>query len=183
MQSGASSVTRETRMNRLLAALVLIVLTSTAVRAEQLTWRFDFFDQAHFSYMWGWMGDDFGPFTGEITSAKVVFDGYITEGDIDTSDFYFTFDVPTLGKQAWINLTGENMGWTGSGPVSHTFTSTDFNGELREGRFGAEMTACMPGAPSCNGSGSFVGEAYIEFTIEGLRADPVFNSNFDDIWE
>ena len=169
-------------MTRLLAAIALFIFASASVRAEQLNWRFDFFGQAGFSYLWGWMGDDNGPFTGEITSAKVVFEGYITEGDIDTSDFYFVFDVPTLGKQTWLNLTGEGMGWTGSGPVSYTFTSDAFNGTLREGRFGSEMTVCGPAAPKCNGAGEFVGEAYIEFTIEGQRADPIFTSNFDEIW-
>ena len=169
-------------MTRLLAAIAVFAITASAAHAEQLIWRFDLSERINVSYQWGWLGDEFGPFTGEITGAKVVFEGYITEGAISTTDFYFTFDVPTLGAQSWINLTGESMGWTGSGPVSHTFTSDEFNGEIREGRFGSEITFCGPAAPSCDGSGAFTGEAYIEFTIEGQRADPVFTSNFDEIW-
>jgi hypothetical protein len=167
-------------MLRLVTALALLLATTASAHAETLVWRFDFFDQANFSYQWGWMGDDFGPYTGTIVNTKVVFDGYITEGEIDTSQFRFTFDIPSLSDNAWIGLTGESMGWSGSGPVSYVYESDAHNGELREGRFGAEMTSC--GEPPCNGMGSFVGEAYIEVTIEGQRADPIFSSNFDDIW-
>ncbi len=166
-------------MTRFLLAS-LLVLASASARAETLTWRFDFFNPPHHSYLWGFFGDEFGPFTGEIVSTKIVFQGYSVKGDAQTSDFYFTFDVPVDTDQARIELRGSDMGWTGPGPVSYTTTSEAYNGVIRGGRFGAEINACGPEVEICGGLGNFDGEAYIEFTIEGLRAVPIFTDGFDD---
>ncbi|PZQ19835.1 MAG: hypothetical protein DI564_00915 [Rhodanobacter denitrificans] len=141
---------------------------SSAARAAELTWRFDLPPVANMSFLWGWLGDDFGPFTGEVTSTKVVFI-YTTEGDQDAADFYFTFDVPTLSDQTWVHFTGKDLGWSGTGTFKLEFNSTDFNGEIRPGRFGAEMT----------GGGAFT-DSYIELTIDGERADPIYFDGFDE---
>ena len=167
-------------MLRFATALALLIATTASLRAETLVWRFDFFDSAGMSYLWGWVGDDQGPWTGTVVSTKVVFEAYVTDGTLDTSNFRFTFDVPVLSDNAWIGLTGTEMGWSGQGPVSYVYETDAHNGELREGRFGAEVISCFE--KPCNGNGTFIKPAYIELTIEGQRADPIFNSNFDDIW-
>lgn len=165
-------------MIRNLLASALFLLAGSA-SAETLVWRFDFFTPPNHSYLWGWLGDDFGPFTGEIVSTRVVFSDYIVEGNVDTADFRFVFDVPVDSQTSHIALLGTDMGWSGAGPVSYEMTTDAYNGTIRGGRFGAEVTPCLE--VPCGGMGSFR-EGYIEFTVEGLRADPIFTSNFDDIW-
>lgn len=151
------------------AFLLLLLLASAGARADTLTWRFDFFPQAGFTYLWGWFGNDMGPYTGTITSATLVMNGYSTSGGADAADFYFTFDVPTLGPETHIGLTGTDLGWSGSGPFSHSFTTDLYNGEIRPGRFGAEVS----------GGGEFSGDFYIEFTIDGYGPDLIFADSFD----
>ncbi len=168
-------------MLKKLFALALATCTCPAW-AETIVWRFDFFDQANFSYLWGWIGDEIGRIEGEVVGTRVVFSDYIVEGDIDASEFRFTFDVPALGGQTQIRLDGIGMGWSGSGPVSYTLETDAYNGPTREGRFGAEVTSCEE--VPCDGIGVFAGAAFIELTIEGthIRPDGIFFDGFDDIW-
>lgn len=152
-----------------IALFFLLLLVSQVARADTLVWRFDFFPEATYSYLWGWFGDERGPFTGTITSTTLVMNDYVTTGGIDAADFYFTFDVPTLGPESHIGLTGAELGWSGTGPFSHTFTTDLYNGEIRGGRFGAEVF----------GGGTFTGDFHIEFTVEGFPPDPLFTDSFD----
>ena len=156
-----------------LAILFLLLVASAGARAETLIWRFDFPSQAQNTYQWGWFGNDDGPYTGTVTSTKLVMNGYFTSGSIDAADFFFTFDVPALGPESYIGLTGTSLGWSGSGPFSYTMTSDLYNGEIRPGRFGAQI----------DGGGEFAGDFYIEFTIDGLRPDPIFADSFDDSFD
>lgn len=149
--------------------VALLLFASSGASADTLTWRFDYPKYVNNSFLFGSFGDESGPFTGNIVSTKVVFDGYTTTGEIDAADFYYTFDVPALGKESHVYLSGADLGWSGHGPFSHSFTTDMYNGEIRAGRFGSEYA----------GGGTFSGDAYIEFTIEGLRADPIFADSFD----
>lgn len=169
-------------MTKLFVAAVLAALAGSA-SAETLIWRFDFFEQANFSYDWIWFGDELGRFEGEIVSTRLVFTDYVVEGDVDASEFHFGFAVPVLGGNDFIGLSGADIGWSGTGPVSYTLETDAYNGEIRQGRFGAELTSCS--APPCPGIGTFQGGAYIEFTVEGerIRPDPIFYDGFNDIFE
>lgn len=154
-------------IHRLLLVL-LLATASTGARAVELTWRAEMPPSASMSFLWGWLGDEFGPFTGEVTSTKVVII-YTTSGDQDAADFYFTFDVPTLSDQTWVHFNGKMLGWSGTGTFTHVFESQDFNGEIRPGRFGAEITG-----------GGELTDSYIELKIEGERADPIYFDGFDE---
>lgn len=168
-------------MLKKLFALVLAA-GSCQAWAETILWRFDFREVANTSYSFGWIGDEIGRIEGEVVATRVVFTDYIVEGDIDVSGFRFAFDVPALGAQSHIRLDGADMGWSGTGPVSYTLDTDAYNGTIREGRFGAEITSCQD--DPCNGLGIFTGEAYIELTIEGthIRPDDIFFDGFDDFW-
>lgn len=164
-----------------LFALTLAVCASP-VWAETIVWRFDFREIANTSYSWGWLGDEIGRIEGDIVSTRLVFTDYIVEGNVDASEFRFSFDVPAMGEQTQIRLDGTDMNWSGAGPVSYTLETDAYNGTIREGRFGAEVTSCQEGG--CDGMGLFSGGAFIELTIEGshVRPDDIFFDGFDDIW-
>lgn len=165
-------------MLRLVTALALLIATTASARAETLVWRFDF--NAGAAYQLGWIGDESGPWTGEVVLTRVVFEGYVTDGGLDTSNYFFTFDVPVKSDTAWIGLSGEDMGWSGQGPVTYVYETEAHNGVLREGRFGLQSITCFN--EPCDGNGEFIKPAYVELVVEGTRADPIFSSNFDDIW-
>lgn len=163
-------------MPRFLATLALFLLASTHARADTLVWRHDF--NAGNSLLFRFLGDDHVPWTGKVVSTKVVFEDYVTDGELDTSSFRFTFDVPVLGD-GWVELSAGFMGWSGQGPVSYVYESTAHNGEIREGRFGGEVSTCHE--PPCGeGTAAFLTAGYIELIIEGQRIDPIFQGNFDD---
>jgi hypothetical protein len=155
----------------LVAALLAL---SNLAQAEILTWRFDIPKSANIGGTWGWLGDEQGPYTGEVISTKVVLKDFTMTAPGDASEFFFTFDVPTLGKETWIGLMGEDLGWSGVGVFNHSFTTDRYNGEIREGRFGIQIDGA---------GGYFAGEAYLELTIDGLRPDPLFFDSFDDIYD
>lgn len=165
-------------MLRIATALALLIATTASGRAETLVWRLDF--NAGAAYQLMSIGDESGPWTGEVVLTRVVFEGYATDGDLDTSNYFFTFDVPVLSDNAWIGLSGSDMGWSGHGPVSYVYETEAHNGVLRDGRFGLQSITCYE--EPCNGNGEFIKPAYVELVVEGQRADPIFNSNFDDIW-
>lgn len=155
-------------MKRTLLALAA-ALCSAGVSAETLIWRFDFPDNANNAFTWGLLGDERGPFTGEVVSTKLVITDYTTVGATDAADFYFTFDVPTLGATTHIGLTGKGLGWSGNGPFSYSVTTDLYNGEIRAGRFGTQI----------DGGGHFAGGGYLELTIEGSLPDELFADSFD----
>src|SRR4051812_19170770 len=143
-------------------------LASTAASAELVTVRYDFPPTAGIALTWGYFGGERGPTTGHILSTTLVID-YTTTGDQDAADFYFTFDVPTLdGAETHIGLTGTDLGWSGSGEFTYTFTNDLYNGEIRQGRFGAEFS----------GGGAFT-DSYLEFLVEADAIDPIFSDGFD----
>lgn len=157
-------------MTRLALAAVLALAAGTA-EAELVTVRYDLPAIANNSFLWGYFGGERGPTTGQILSTTLVID-YTTTGAQDAADFYFTFDVPTYdGAQTWIGLTGTDLGWSGQGTFTHSFTSEDYNGEIREGRFGAELAG-----------GGTMTDSYIEFLVDAdplPPVDEVFWDGFD----
>ncbi len=157
-------------MTRLALAAALLLAAGSA-SAELVTIRYDLPETASYSLLWGYFGGERGPTTGEILSTTLVIN-YTTTGTQDAADFYFTFDVPALGEQTWIGLTGTGLGWSGQGTFEYSFTSEDYNGIIREGRFGAELS----------GGGAL--EAYIEFLVDAdplAPVDEVFLDGFDPL--
>lgn len=145
-------------------------LASGAASAELVTIRYDFPERANYAFTWGYFGGERGPTSGKILSTTLVID-YTTTGTDDAADFYFTFDVPTLdGQETHIGLTGADLGWSGQGEFTYTFTSDLYNGEIRTGRFGAEFS----------GGGAFT-DSYVEFLVDADPIDPVFGDGFDPL--
>ncbi len=154
-------------MIRLALAAALALAAGTA-NAEIATVRYDFPATANYSLLWGYFGGERGPTTGHILSTTLVIN-YTTTGSQDAADFYFTFDVPTYdGAQTWIGLDGAGLGWSGQDTFHYSFTSEDFNGEIREGRFGAELAG-----------GGALTDAYIEFTVDADPLEPADELFFD----
>ena len=147
-----------------------LALASTAASAELVTIRYDFPERANYAFTWGYFGGERGPTTGHILSTTLVID-YTASGTDDAADFYFTFDVPTYdGQQTHIGLTGADLGWSGQGEFTYTFTNDLYNGEIRPGRFGAEFS----------GGGTFT-DSYVEFLVDADPVDPVFSDGFDSL--
>lgn len=119
--------------------------------------RYDFPTHANISLLYGFFGGDHGPLEGRILSTTLVIENYLVADPNDAADFYLTFDVPVIdAPRSQVRLLGTDLGWSGAGGFSHSFTTDDFNGQIRPGRFGAEFI----------GGGDFVGEAYISFTVD-----------------
>lgn len=140
-----------------LAALACTLTMGTSLAsAEIIDVRYDFPTNAGTAVLYGYFGGD-APVTGSIISTTLFIEGYTTTGSNDAADFQMSFDVPVLdATSTQIRLLGTDLGWSGAGSFSHGFTSDDFNGVIREGRFGAEFS----------GGGNFVGEAYVSFTVD-----------------
>ena len=147
-------------MNRITNAaigLCLFTTMGTTAYAEIIDVRYDFPANAGVSFDWFYFGNDHGPVTGNITSTTLVIENYSVNAPFDGSDFLMTFDVPVLDSVSeQIYLTGDALGWSGTGNFSHSFTTNDFNGEIRPGRFGAQWF----------GGGTFIGDAYLSFTVD-----------------
>lgn len=140
-----------------LAGIAVLASLSHSSNAQILDVRYDFPADAGVSFDWFFFGNDHGPVTGSVISTSLVIDSYMATGPLDGSDFLMTFDVPVLDSVSeQIFLTGESLGWSGQGSFSHSFVSDDYNGVIRPGRFGAQWL----------GGGTFVGDAYIEFTVD-----------------
>lgn len=153
----------------LLAAALVLGITGGTAQAEIVTIRYDFPASAGTSYLWGYFGGERGPTSGHIVSTTLVIH-YTTTGAQDAADFFLTFDVPTYdGTLTYIGLTGADLGWSGQGEFDHSFTSNDYNGEIRPGRFGAQF----------DGGGAFT-DSYVEFTVDADPIDPIFASGFDE---
>jgi hypothetical protein len=147
-----------------------LALASSAASAELVTIRYNFPPIANDAMTWGWFGADHGPTTGHILSTTLVID-YTTAGTQDAFDFYLTFDVPTFdGQETHVGLTGEDLGWSGQGEFTYTFTNELYNGEIRPGRFGAEFAG-----------GGTLTDSYIEFLVDADPADAVFSDGFDPL--
>jgi len=146
-------------MNRITSAvgIALLASLSSSTNAQILDVRYDFPSNAGISFDWFFFGGDLGPVTGSVTSTTLVIENYMVASPVDASDFLMTFDVPVLDSVSeQVYLTGESLGWSGDGSFAHSFITDDFNGVIRPGRFGAQWL----------GGGTFVGEAYIEFTVD-----------------
>jgi MYXO-CTERM domain-containing protein len=139
------------------ALALTAALIAAHAQADILTVRYDFPEHAGTSLLYGFFGGDHGPLEGAIISTTVVIESYVVGAGLDAADFDMGFDVPVLdAAQTQLSLTGVDLGWSGVGSFSHSFTSTDFNGLIRPGRFGAEF----------DGGGTFAGDAYVEFTVD-----------------
>jgi len=144
-----------------IALTCLAALSPGQARAEILTVRYDFPAFAGTSVLWGYFGGDHGPLEGNIILTELVIENYTVAAPLDAANFSLGFDVPVLdAASTHIGLLGSDIGWSGTGSFSTSFVSTDFNGEIRPGRFGAEF----------DGGGTFVGQAYILFTVDTVPA-------------
>jgi hypothetical protein len=148
-----------------------LALASGSASADRVTVRYDFPGIANYALTWGYFGGDLGPITGHIVSTTLHID-YTASGDDDAADFYFTFDVPTYdGTETHIGLTGADLGWSGHGEFTYVFDdSALYNGEIRPGRFGAELA----------GGGAFT-DSYIAFEVDADPIDPIFADSFEPL--
>ena len=160
----------------LLAAL--LALASTAASADIVKVRYNFFDVAGFSYLWGWFGSDLGPTQGTILDAKLVFKDYRVPEGLDAAQFHFDFALPTTGPAPYIVLDGVDMGWSGTGSFDYEATFEGFNGEILPGRFGAEIMHILEDGSPVSG-GTFYGDHYLEFTVDRILPDDIFADSFD----
>ncbi|HCT43648.1 MAG: hypothetical protein CMJ35_13020 [Phycisphaerae bacterium] len=129
---------------------------SMPLHAEIREVRYDFPTNAGTALLYGYFGGD-SPVEGSIISTTLFIEGYTTTGGTDAADFFMGFDVPVLdATSTQIRLEGSDLGWSGVGSFSHGFTTDDYNGVIRPGRFGAEFS----------GGGTFVGDAYVTFTVD-----------------
>jgi hypothetical protein len=166
----ASAQTPEIRMLLRLALAGALALAATAANAEIVTVRYNFPDHAGLALTYGYFGGERGPTTGTILSTTLVVN-YTTTGDQDAANFYLTFDVPVIGApQEHIGLTGTDLGWSGLGTFNYTFTNDQYNGTIREGRFGAEF----------DGGGELT-DSYIEFTVDADPLDPIYADSFEEL--
>lgn len=118
--------------------------------------RYDFPTNVNTSFLFGYFGGD-QPVEGNIISTTLVIQNYLVLDGNDAINFYLTFDVPVVDSAATqIRLLGDELDWSGTGSFSHSFTTDDYNGSIRPGRFGAEFA----------GGGTFVGDAYVSFTVD-----------------
>jgi hypothetical protein len=145
-----------------------LALFSGAASAELVTIRYDFPPIANYAFDWFYFGGERGPTTGHIRSTTLVVD-YTTTDPQDAADFYLTFDVPTFdGEQTHIELIGADLGWSGQGEFTYTFTNDLYNGEIRPGGFGAQFSG-----------GGTLTNSYIEFLVDADPLDPIFADGFD----
>ncbi len=136
--------------------LCVLGLGATQAAAEIVEVRYDFPTNAGTAVLYGYFGGN-APVEGSISSTTLFIEGYTTTGSTDAADFLLSFDVPVVdATSTQIRLLGSDLGWMGAGSFSHGFTSDDYNGVIREGRFGAEFS----------GGGNFVGDAYVTFTVD-----------------
>ena len=161
----------------LLAAL--LALGSTAASADIVKVRYNFFDDAGFSYLWGWFGADLGPTEGTILDAKLVFHDYRVPEGMDAAQFHFDFALPSTGPAPYIVLDGTDMGWSGSGSFNYEAEFTGFNGKVLPGRFGAEIMHILEDGSPVTG-GTFYGDHYLEFTVDRILPDEIFLDSFDE---
>lgn len=143
-------------LSRMLILGTGLAAAGSPALAEIFEVRYDFPTNANTAVLYGYFGGD-APVTGSIIATTVFIEGYTTTGGNDAANFLMSFDVPVLdATSTQIRLLGSDLGWSGAGSFSHGFTSDDFNGVIREGRFGAEFT----------GGGNFVGDAYVSFMVD-----------------
>ncbi len=129
---------------------------SVPANADIVEVRYDFPGNVNTSVLYGYFGGD-APVEGRIISTSLVIENYLVGSGNDASNFYLTFDVPVIDSiETQVRLLGDELGWSGTGSFSHAFTTDVYNGTIRPGRFGAEFV----------GGGTFVGDAYISFTVD-----------------
>lgn len=137
-------------------AAVVAGAFSMPANADIIEVRYDFPSSVNTSVLYGYFGGD-APVEGSIISTTLVIENYLVQSGNDAMDFYLTFDVPVIDSaQTQVRLLGDELGWIGTGSFSHAFTTDVYNGTIRPGRFGAEFV----------GGGTFVGDAYISFTVD-----------------
>jgi hypothetical protein len=145
-----------TNLATFLCAALATGTLSTPLNADIIEVRYDFPGNVNTSVLYGYFGGD-APVEGRIISTSLVIENYLVGSGNDASNFYLTFDVPVIDSiETQVRLLGDELGWSGTGSFSHSFTTNDYNGTIRPGRFGAEFV----------GGGTFVGDAYISFTVD-----------------
>ena len=144
------------KYSAMLSALAVVGLASSFATGEIVEVRYDFPSVANNSLLFGYFGGD-NPVEGNIISTSLVIENYLVGAGNDGSNFFLGFDVPVVDSvSSRLALTGADLEWAGTGSFSHSFTTDDFNGTIRPGRFGAEFL----------GGGSFEGDAYLSFTVD-----------------
>lgn len=144
--------------------------------------RYEFFDDAAYSYRYIWFGSDLGPTEGTILGAKLVLKDYRVPEGLDAADFHFDFAVPTTGTSPSIVIDGTDMGWSGIGSFDFEMETDGFNGQILPGSFGAEMMHVLPDGSAVAG-GTFYGDQYLEFTVDRIPPDEIFVDSFGEIIE
>ncbi|MBO6741022.1 MAG: PEP-CTERM sorting domain-containing protein [Phycisphaerales bacterium] len=146
-------------MKSLSTCVCVVIATgafSVPANADIVEVRYDFPGNVNTSVLYGYFGGD-APVEGRIISTSLVIENYLVGSGNDASNFYLTFDVPVIDSiETQVRLLGDELGWSGTGSFSHAFTTDVYNGTIRPGRFGAEFV----------GGGTFVGDAYISFTVD-----------------
>lgn len=75
---------------------------------------------------------------GHIELARIYLYVEVLSGDAADYAHDITFPtIPDAGKSALLNLTGVEMGWSGTGVFSYEFETTDFNGVFISTLYGA----------------------------------------------
>lgn len=141
--------------------------------------RYEFFDDAAYSYRYGWFGADFGPTQGTILGTKLVLKDYRVPAGLDAAHFHFDFALPTTGTSPSIFIEGTDMGWSGTGSFDFEMKTDGFNGEILPGGFGATMMHVLPDGSAIAG-GTFFGDQYLEFTVDRIPPDEIFLSTFEE---
>jgi hypothetical protein len=157
-----------------LPALALFAASSALAQQSQ-TVTFPFPDQPLENYgveaLYGWFGDD--AVGGQITSSRLYL-SFQTAGDMDAARFHTQFVVPTLGDNSVWELTGADLGWSGQGTFSAMIETSEFNGEVRAGKY----SWILDGGENGRGiTGQFLENSRYEFDVRGVECYPDFNAD------
>jgi hypothetical protein len=146
-----------------LATLLLVASSACAQQSQTVTFLFP--DQLLENYgveaLYGWFGDE--AVGGQITSARLYL-AFETSGDFDAALIHTQFVVPTLGENSVWELAGADLGWSGPGQFSAMIETSDFNGEVRSGKYSWILDAGIDG-PGI--SGRFLENSRYEFDVQG----------------
>lgn len=156
-------------MKKSVLSIGVVSLLALPALAGTETVVFEFGD-GEVSGGWARLYGGFGGFDNvgkQIVETRIIVDFEPTDG-FDVADFYSGFAVPVLldnpDNSEYMQLWGQELGWSGtSGHFTLNITTTDYNGIVREGRFGWEFYSANEFDPTL--SGIFHGNSRIEFDI------------------
>jgi len=127
---------RSVRTLALMACVSLSALAADQARADVQT---SMFARVGISYS-AFFGAD-NPFVGqEVMLTRIFLEVEVAPG-ANAADFSTDISFPLMpfdGNENALVLTGDALGWTGSGRFSYMIETTDFNGIFVAARYGAE---------------------------------------------